>query len=110
MTAIMSKGEGEPGTILMSQASSLTEFANAFRLVLDRPVIDRTGIPGMFNFHMQFAGSVGATALKQDGVAADPAGPSIFTAIQEQIGLKLEATRGLAEFLVVDRVERPTAN
>jgi uncharacterized protein (TIGR03435 family) len=111
MMSVMSKSGGDPGTILMSQASNLTEFASALRLVLDRPVIDRTGIPGMFNFRMQFAGSPGATALKQDGVAAaDPAGPSIFTASQEQIGLKLESTRGPAEFLVVDRVERPTEN
>jgi uncharacterized protein (TIGR03435 family) len=113
MMSVMSKSGGDPGTILMSQASNLTEFASALRLVLDRPVIDRTVIPGMFNFRMQFAGSPGKASPPENSPsvgALDPAGPSIFTAIQEQIGLKLESTRGPAEFLVVDRVERPTEN
>jgi uncharacterized protein (TIGR03435 family) len=47
MMSVISKSGGDPGTILMSQASNLTEFANALRSVLDRPVIDRTGIPGV---------------------------------------------------------------
>ena len=41
---------------------------------------------------------------------SDPAGPSIFTAIEEQIGLKLESARGPAEFFIIDAVERPTEN
>ncbi len=88
--------------------------------VVDRQVIDKTGIAGTFNIHLEFApdtatpgavpgrdgvpGGVGGTA------ASDPSGPSIFTAIQEQLGLKLEATRGLGYFLVIDSIERPTEN
>jgi uncharacterized protein (TIGR03435 family) len=114
----VSAGPGNVGTILHAKASNLTEFAGALRLVLDRPVINRTGIPGMFDFRMQFVNyqSPAGTALDSPGApvsppaVSDPAGPSIFTAIQDQLGLKLESTRGPGEFLVIDSVERPTEN
>ena len=71
--------------------------------LLDRPVIDRTGIGGTYDFDLRFAASALATA-PTDVLAL----PSIFTALQEQLGLKLEPTRGPVEVLVIDSVERPT--
>jgi uncharacterized protein (TIGR03435 family) len=67
---------------------------------VDRVVVDRTGLKGTFNFELKYA-SVRASQLSADA-------PSIFTALQEQLGLKLEGARGPVEFIVVDRAERPT--
>jgi uncharacterized protein (TIGR03435 family) len=48
--------------------------------------------------------------LKATGIPVDPSGPSFFSAIQEQLGLKLESKKGQVEILVIDHVERPTDN
>jgi len=89
---------------------------------LDRIVINKTGIAGKFDFHMEFAPdetTAGLNSLRVGGgepafpqpTASDPpGGPSIFTAIQEQLGLKLESAKGPREFLVIDRVEKPSEN
>ncbi len=71
---------------------------------LDRPVVNRTGLTGMFDVHLEF--------FPPESAAADTpgAGASIFTAIEEQLGLKLEATKGPYNVLVVDSIERPTEN
>jgi uncharacterized protein (TIGR03435 family) len=78
--------------------------------VLDRPVINKTGVSGMFHFHVDFApdGTIPkfAPALPDDLTG----GASIFTAFQEQLGLKLEPTKGPGEFLVIESVERPSEN
>ncbi len=66
--------------------------------VLDRPVLDRTGIAGEFDITLEWAFDPGADN-----------GPSIGTALQEQLGLKLEAQKGAVDVLVIDRVERPSA-
>jgi uncharacterized protein (TIGR03435 family) len=115
---VTAKGSDDPSTTLYATASNLTDFAGALRTVLDRPVINRTGITGMFDFRLQFAASRSAAgpALNSPGTPAspppvsDPPGPSIFTAIQDQLGLKLEAAKGPGEFLVIDSVQRPTDN
>ena len=73
---------------------------------VDRPVLDRTGIRGVFDFSLKFADST--TELKR--VLNEGDGPSIFTLIQEQLGLKLEGRKGPIEMLVVDHVERATVN
>jgi len=73
--------------------------ASAFGFKFDRPIINRTGIVGRFDFHLEFA--------IDDLLVAGPsgaAGPSIFTAIQQQLGLRIEPTRGPGEFLVIDHV------
>jgi hypothetical protein len=65
-----------------------------------RPVIDKTGLTGMFDIHLEFAGDN----------APDATGASIFTAVEEQLGLKLTSDKGPVEVLVIDRIERPSAN
>ena len=111
----------EPVVILIGQAMTLKEFAGFLGGGMDRPVIDNTAIKGIFNFRLQFAkdqATAGFLPPPPPGVAvepppvqaAEPAGPSIFTAIQEQVGLKLDQGRGPGQFLVIDHVERPTEN
>ena len=74
---------------------------------VDRPVLDRTGIPGGFDFDLKFGEN--NDDLKRALITGD--GASIFTLIQEQLGLKLEVRKGPVEMLVIDRVERaPTEN
>jgi uncharacterized protein (TIGR03435 family) len=111
---VTASGGGDPRTTLWAQAANLTEFAGAVRMVVDRPVINRTGISGIFNFQMHFAAFQNATrpggGAEPPTSPSDPAGPSIFTAIQEQLGLKLEATKGPGEFLLIDSIERPSEN
>ena len=80
---------------------------------VDRPVVDRTRLSGVFDATLEFAfafqqggGSVG-TAM----IPSDPSGPpSLFTALQEQLGLKLESTKGPVDVLVIDHVEQPSEN
>jgi uncharacterized protein (TIGR03435 family) len=87
---------------------------------LDRPVIDKTGLAGAFDFDLRYMGAgpgfVGGlrgrgAPLPTTDAAPEPGDPpSVFTAVREQLGLRLEADRGAVEVLVVDSAERPTAN
>jgi uncharacterized protein (TIGR03435 family) len=83
---------------------------------LGRQVIDRTGLTGKYDFTLTwqpFSTERGAVDVSPDSMRPtnlDSAGPSIFTAIQEQLGLKLKPTVGPVEVLVVDHIERPSEN
>jgi uncharacterized protein (TIGR03435 family) len=88
---------------------------------LNRLVIDRTGLQGFFDVELLFTPDLShlpdvALSFLKDARAAsgappiDPNGPSIFTAVQEQLGLKLDPQRGPVEVLVIDRVTMPTEN
>jgi uncharacterized protein (TIGR03435 family) len=115
------KGPTDPIQVVIGQAMGLTEFAGLLGSGMDRLVIDRTGISGIFNLHLQFARDQATAGFlpppppgfpvdPQPVVATDPAGPSIFTAIQEQLGLRLDQARGPGQFLVIDHVEKPSEN
>jgi uncharacterized protein (TIGR03435 family) len=69
-------------------------------------VADRTGLEGNFSAMVTYAPDSGRLT-GPDQPATDPNTPSIFTALQEQLGLRLESTRGPVEVLVVDHIERP---
>lgn len=78
---------------------------------LGRPVLDKTGLTGNYDFALTWTPAPGEMGdAPEDGPAADPGGPSIFSAVQEQLGLKLESGRGPVEGLVIDHVEKPDAN
>ena len=76
---------------------------------LDRPVVDRTGLSGRYDFDLEFAPDERLWA----GILPRPENsdlPDLFRAVQEQLGLQLEATKGQVEALVIARIERPSEN
>jgi uncharacterized protein (TIGR03435 family) len=78
-------------------------------------VIDKTGLSGNFDFTLVFAADQPASMPSLPSVPAPPIAavanaPTLPTALQEQLGLKLEAERGPIDYLVIDRVDRPTEN
>lgn len=85
---------------LRGRGASMPILASTLADRLDRPVLDQTGLEGFYEFTLQWA---------PDG-ANDPAGPSLFTAIEEQLGLKLEPSKGTVETIVIDSAARPSAN
>ena len=87
-----------------AKAGALAPFADRLSQMLDRPVIDYTNVPGVFNFTIDWSPDQPMTNPADD--SASPAGPSIFTALQQQLGLRLEARRGPVEVLVIDRGNR----
>ena len=73
--------------------------------ILDRPVLDRTGLPGLYDFTIDASGLPTPTHPEGEG------GISIFTAVQRDLGLKLEARKEPVSILVIDSVNKnPTAN
>ena len=82
------------------------------RQSVDRTIVDRTGLSGAFDFTLEFAPESGpGSQPSATGSASDPsAPPSIFTALEQQLGLKLESTKGPVDVLVIDHVEEPSPN
>jgi uncharacterized protein (TIGR03435 family) len=82
---------------------SMAEIAGLMKYVVDRPVVDQTGLAGRFDFVLKWT--------PDEAQGSDPnAPPPLFTAIQEQLGLKLEPVKAPVDVLVIDHVERPTEN
>jgi uncharacterized protein (TIGR03435 family) len=107
-------GFGPPGSFGATNAT-MADFAGAMgQAVLDRPVVDQTGLTGRFDFRLtwtpnetQFDAVGGYRPPATENPAAPP---DLFTAIQEELGLKLASTKAPTDVLVIDHVERPSAN
>jgi len=84
----------------------MADMATMFSFQLSRTVVDKAGIAGRFRVHLAFAPDEVTAGLPS---SAD-AGPSIFTALQEQLGLKLESSKGPVDVLVIDHAEKPSEN
>jgi uncharacterized protein (TIGR03435 family) len=103
---------------------TLDEFSTFLFAMMDRPVLNQTGIAGRFDFRLEYVPDPSTpvilswiTERRRPGVdpSADPGPPDpngipIVTAIQQQLGLRLEPTRAPREFLVIDHVEKPSEN
>jgi uncharacterized protein (TIGR03435 family) len=105
---------GPPGRI-EGNVVTLAMFANILARTVGRPVIDRTGVNDYFNFTLEYTPEAGITGPLPPGAQPQepPPGrdaPSLFTAVQEQLALKLESTRAPVDVLVIDRVSQPTEN
>jgi uncharacterized protein (TIGR03435 family) len=94
----------------LGNAVPLSFFAKMLSQRLDRFVVDRTNLPGRYDFLLQWKPGPGETPNEAPGAGDIESRPSIFTAIQEQMGLKLESGREPVEVLVVDHIDRPSEN
>ena len=102
-------GAGE----LIAGGQPLLELVSLLSATVGRSVVDRTGLKGTYDIYLKWTPDFvrqrpPGDTVRINGVEFDPSGPSIFTALQEQLGLKLESERGTVEALVIDHIERPS--
>jgi len=103
---------------LTAQAVPMTPFANMLSQQLQRTVVDKTGLTGKYDIELNWTPDQGAEPMfkgpdgapQRSDAAPDSSGPSIFTALQEQLGLKLQSAKGPVETIVIDHVEMPSEN
>jgi uncharacterized protein (TIGR03435 family) len=120
-----SNGPGRGGMMRMGrgqvsgQGIPAASLANLLSQQLQQTVIDKTELTGKYDFTLQWTPDEGSAPMfkgteagpqRTDSAPADATGPSIFTAIQEQLGLKLQSAKGPVETLVIDHVEIPSEN
>jgi uncharacterized protein (TIGR03435 family) len=89
---------------------AMPTLADALSLRVDRPVVDRTALSGDYEFELLFAPGYVPSNPPPGAPALDPNAPDLFTALQEQLGLKLEPATGSLQVLVIDRIEHPSEN
>ena len=94
------------GAVMRGGGRSISDLARNLTGRVNRTVVDRTGLTGAYDFTLRWT----PDNFQNPSTAGDPSrdGTVIFTALQEQLGLKLETQRGPAEVLIIDHVERPT--
>ena len=105
-------GRGE----MMGSAIPIENFIQSLSSMVGRTIVNKTGLTGFFDVQLHWApdpgetGPFGPVPGVQPPPPADPSGPSIFTALQEQLGLRLESSKGPVETLVIDSIEKPSEN
>ena len=105
---------GGAGTIVV-RGGSMSQFTNVLTSWVGRIVVDRTELAGAYDFALNWTPDQMPQGFDKKVAAgglapADPNGPSIFTALQEQLGLKLDSRKGPVDILIILRAERPTEN
>jgi len=99
----------EIGGEIVGRGQRLPALARMLSLFTGRPVVDRTGLTGGFDFDLRFP-ELDTPPQGRGGGPASDTGGGMFAAVQEQLGLKLESTRGPLEFVVIDSLDYPTDN
>lgn len=104
MSTNVNRNKGE----MNANAVPMARFVNSLSRQLRRPVIDQTNLKDLYTIHLEWTPD---TAVSTGNDApADPAGPSLYTALQEQLGLRLASTKGPVEVLVIRSVQKPSEN
>ena len=85
-------------------------FAQSLSGLAGRPVIDKTGITGAYDFKLEWEPDHGPPREEPGETATDTSGPSIFSALQEQLGLKLDSQKVAMPMIVIDHIEEPSEN
>jgi uncharacterized protein (TIGR03435 family) len=88
---------------LTASSDTMPQFAQAISSYTDRPVVDKTGLTGHYDFKLDWF-------LDSKNSAVDPGGPTVFTAVQQQLGLKLEPRKAPVDILIIDHAEKPSEN
>jgi len=117
-----SAGGGGGGSTLNAHATTMADFALLLTGRAGRPVEDKTGLTGKYDVKLQYAADPNQLAIAREMLggdlgqsnggprATDSSGPDLFTALQQQLGLKLEPGKGPVESIVIEHVERPSEN
>jgi len=100
--SVTNTSSGNTGVTIEVRNTSMDAFAQILSRKMDLPVVDHTGLDGVFNFKLSWT--------PDTAKPSDTAGPSIFTAVQEQLGLRLHSMKTAVEILVIDHAEKPSAN
>jgi len=110
-TSICGPKTGGAGRLILT-GTPIQQFTALLGTMLSRTVVDKTGLTGRYDIDVTYTPEQPIPAgLNIPGPAADPNGPSIYTALKEQLGLKIESQKDQEEVLVIDRVERqPSEN
>lgn len=112
----MATGESINGVQMGSaNAVPIANLVSRLSLLLGQPVVDHTGLKGTYQYTLQFAESSLPAADRPPSSGAEPPGfnsdaPSIFTALQDQLGLKLEPAKGPIDTITIDHIEEPSPN
>ena len=99
-----SQSGGRENVEMRASGTTIEHLISMLAPRVERPIIDNTGLTGKYDFTLKFTPSTVTTS------ATDPLGPDIFTAVQEQLGLRLESTKGPVKVLVIDSVQKPVVN
>ena len=117
LCGLMMMGPNPNGTMSIEvRGATMTQLAQRLSGRLDHTVVDKTGIAGMYNFRLEFAPDPAMRGQSIPNGPTNPApspadvAPGLFVALQEQIGLKLSADKAPGSVLIIDHVEKPSAN
>jgi uncharacterized protein (TIGR03435 family) len=90
------------------------KVAEALKYILSRDVVDKTGLTARYDVHLEWTPDAALNPVPPTdpnlAPPQDATGPSLFTALEEQLGLRLESRKGATEVIVIDHVERPDEN
>lgn len=105
------------GMTMEGHDATADQLAQAITVQLGSTVVNETGLKGKYDYTLTFAPEMGGRMMGMPppgagdgGAPPPPQGPSIFAAVQEQLGLKLEAKKEPVDAVVIDHIERPSAN